>query len=58
MGSDLKGVTGVPSARSDSALNQLAFRPPRVKSGRHFIFVYTNSNILVNKPGPGLGLLH
>jgi len=58
VGSDLKGVSGVPSARADSASNQLAFMRHAVKSGCHFIFVYTNSNILVNKPGPGLGLLH
>ena len=43
VGSDLKGVSGVPSARADSAINQLAFTRDAVKSVRHFIFVTTNS---------------
>ena len=58
VGSDLKGVSGVPSARADSASNQLAFTCDAVKSVRHFILLLPTREILVNKPGPGQGLLH
>ena len=40
VGSDLKGVSGVPSARADSAINQLAFTSDAVKSFRHFYICY------------------
>ena len=50
VGSDLKGVSGVPSARADSALNQLAFTCDAVKSVRHFILLLPTREILVNKP--------
>ena len=50
VGSDLKGVSGVPSARADSAINQLAFTHDAVKSVHHFIFVPAKGVNLVNKP--------
>ena len=39
VGSDLKGVSGVPSARADSAINQLAFAHDAEKSVHHFILL-------------------
>ena len=50
VGSDLKGVSGVPSVRADSASNQLAFTCDAVKSVRHFILLLPTREILVNKP--------
>ena len=50
VGSDLKGVSGVPSARADSAINQLAFTRDAVKSVRHFILLLPTRETLVNKP--------
>ena len=50
VGSDLKGVSGVPSARADSAINQLAFTHDAEKSVHHFILLLPTRETLVNKP--------
>ena len=49
VGSDLKGVTGVPSARSDSAVKSVGFYSRRGEERPPFCIFTTNSRTLVNK---------